>query len=227
MYKLYGRPGSGSLAVQVALEEAGATYEHLGGSRGREVERFRTSIQPAECPPWCFRRHRHVRVRGHADPSRRGPSRGRAGAANGKRRACEIPAVDGVSVGKRLRSGAANVYSARYSARGEADADAIREQGTADFAAIWRLSVKASHRMYWGRIFNRRYLPVHARLVASGQKSSFIRARRNWRHIRGRLRPVRRLQKSTQSTLNSYPPTAVVGCAFGAGAGDGRGIRAA
>ena len=42
MYKLYGRQGSGSLAVQVALEEAGAAYERIWvGREAAEVERFR------------------------------------------------------------------------------------------------------------------------------------------------------------------------------------------
>ena len=46
MYKLYGRPGSGSHAVQVALEEAGAAYERIWvGREAAEVERFR-AINP-------------------------------------------------------------------------------------------------------------------------------------------------------------------------------------
>src|SRR5258706_5755501 len=42
MYKLYGRRGSGSLAVQVALEEVGARYERIWvGREASDVARFR------------------------------------------------------------------------------------------------------------------------------------------------------------------------------------------
>ena len=41
-YTLYGRPGSGSLAVQVALEESAAPYERVWvGREAADVERFR------------------------------------------------------------------------------------------------------------------------------------------------------------------------------------------
>ena len=41
-YTLYGRPGSGSLAVQVALEESAVPYERVWvGSEAADVERFR------------------------------------------------------------------------------------------------------------------------------------------------------------------------------------------
>ena len=46
IYKLYGRPGSGSLAVQVALEEIGAQYERIWV--GREA--------PERPLPGCARR---------------------------------------------------------------------------------------------------------------------------------------------------------------------------
>ncbi len=50
MYKLYGRPGSGSLAVQMALEEIGASYERVWV--GAEAATWRNSarrIPPAGC----------------------------------------------------------------------------------------------------------------------------------------------------------------------------------
>ena len=41
-FTLYGRPGSGSLAVQVALEESAAPYERVWvGSEAADVDRFR------------------------------------------------------------------------------------------------------------------------------------------------------------------------------------------
>src|ERR1700678_3677171 len=46
VYKLYGRAGSGSFAVQVALEEIGAPYERIWVSReAADVARFK-SINP-------------------------------------------------------------------------------------------------------------------------------------------------------------------------------------
>jgi hypothetical protein len=43
MYKLYGRPGSGSFAVQVALEEIGAPFERIWvGREAADIARFRT-----------------------------------------------------------------------------------------------------------------------------------------------------------------------------------------
>lgn len=46
-YKLYGRPGSGSFAVQVALEEIGAPYQRIWvGREPADVDRYRT-LNPA------------------------------------------------------------------------------------------------------------------------------------------------------------------------------------
>ena len=42
-YTLYGRPGSGSLAVQVALEEIGAPYQRVWiGREPADVASYRT-----------------------------------------------------------------------------------------------------------------------------------------------------------------------------------------
>ena len=50
-FKLYGRPGSGSLAVQVALEEMGVPYERVWvGSETADVERFRKVNPPGKVP---------------------------------------------------------------------------------------------------------------------------------------------------------------------------------
>jgi glutathione S-transferase len=49
MYKLYGRPGSGSLAVQMALEEIGANYDRVWvGTEAADVAQFRAT-NPAGC----------------------------------------------------------------------------------------------------------------------------------------------------------------------------------
>ena len=130
---LYGRPGSGSLAVQVALEEAGAPYERIWV--GREAcgrwSAFVRSIQRAECRrcrcptgPSCSSR---LRCRSTSQTRRiRIPPGRRRPAPAGMRRFC---------------SGwcfcLANVYEWRRcactippadSARGEVDAEVIREK---------------------------------------------------------------------------------------------------
>ena len=51
MYKLYGRQGSGSLAVQVALEEIGAPYERIWvGREAADVERYRATNPTGRVP---------------------------------------------------------------------------------------------------------------------------------------------------------------------------------
>jgi GST-like protein len=51
MYKLYGRPGSGSLAVQMALEEIGAPYERIWVSTGAaDVAQFRETNPTGRVP---------------------------------------------------------------------------------------------------------------------------------------------------------------------------------
>src|SRR5271169_3558927 len=51
MYTLYGRPGSGSLAVQVALEEMAAPYERIWvGREEADVARFRATNPTGRVP---------------------------------------------------------------------------------------------------------------------------------------------------------------------------------
>src|SRR5271170_4777073 len=51
MYTLYGRPGSGSMAVQVALEEMGAPYERVWVGRDEaDVARFRATNPTGRVP---------------------------------------------------------------------------------------------------------------------------------------------------------------------------------
>src|ERR1700735_3477440 len=85
-YKLYGRPGSGSIAVQVALEETGAPYELIWVGPQAGTVRHAVFLQ------WM------------------------------------------VFLSANVYEAALRMYySARYSARGEQDAEAIRTQGTEDF----------------------------------------------------------------------------------------------
>ena len=139
-YRLYGRPGSGSLAVQVALEEIGAAYERIWvGREPAAVESFR-AVNPAG------------RVPALALPD---------GTVMFESAAMLMHLASQPKSGLAPRSGAglhpmfltwmvflsANVYeaalrifySARYSSAGEADAEAIRQQGTTDYIAHLRL----------------------------------------------------------------------------------------
>jgi glutathione S-transferase len=51
VYKLYGRPGSGSFAVQVALEEIGAKYERIWvGREAADVAQFRATNPTGRVP---------------------------------------------------------------------------------------------------------------------------------------------------------------------------------
>ena len=50
-FKLYGRPGSGSVAVQVALEEVGAGYERIWvGREAADVAQFRVMNPTGRVP---------------------------------------------------------------------------------------------------------------------------------------------------------------------------------
>jgi glutathione S-transferase len=135
MYKLYGRPGSGSLAVQVALEEAGAAYERIWvGHEAAEVARFRginpTGRVPALVLPDGSVMFESAAMLIHvalAHPAAAlAPSAGSAGHAKFLQWMVFLSA-------NVYEAALRMYYSARYSARGEADAEAIREQGTEDF----------------------------------------------------------------------------------------------
>jgi glutathione S-transferase len=135
MYKLYGRPGSGSLAVQVALEEAGAAYERIWvGHEAAEVARFRlinpTGRVPALVLPDGSVMFESAAMLIHlalAHPAAAlAPSAGAAGHAKFLQWMVFLSA-------NVYEAALRMYYSARYSAHGEADAEAIREQGTEDF----------------------------------------------------------------------------------------------
>jgi glutathione S-transferase len=135
MYKLYGRANSGSFAVQVALEEIDAPYERIWvGREFADVARFRevnpTGRVPALVLPdgtVMFESAAmliHIAL-GHPD-SQLAPKAGSSAHAVFLQWMVFLSANVYESV---LRM----YYSARYSARGEPDAEAIRQQGSADF----------------------------------------------------------------------------------------------
>jgi glutathione S-transferase len=136
-YKLYGRPGSGSLAVQMALEEIRAPYERIWVADGAaDVATFR-SVNPTGKVPALALPDGTVMFES---------------AAMLVHLALEHPTADlapqpGTSQHARFLQWmvflSANVYESalrtyypvRYSSRGENDAEPIREQGTRDFLA--------------------------------------------------------------------------------------------
>jgi glutathione S-transferase len=135
VYKLYGRPGTGSLAVQVALEEIGAQYERIWvGREAADVAQFR-AINPAGRVPalvlpdgtTMFESAAmliHLAL-GH-------PQSALAPASGTSRHAVFLQWM--VFLSANVYEAALRMYySARYSCRGETDAEAIRKQGTEDF----------------------------------------------------------------------------------------------
>src|ERR1700704_3184106 len=135
MYKLYGRPGSGSLAVQIALEEIGISYERIWvGSDTADVALFRainpTGRVPALMLPdgtFMFESAAMLIHLALAHPAAAlAPPAGTAGHAKFLQWMVFLSA-------NVYEAALRMYYSARYSAQGEADAEAIREQGTEDF----------------------------------------------------------------------------------------------
>ena len=135
VYKLYGRPGSGSFAVQVALEEIGARYERIWVSREAADEAQFRAINPTGRVPalvlpdgtTVFESAAmliHLAL-GH-------PQSALAPPPGTGRHAVFLQWM--VFLSANVYEAALRIYySARYSARGEADAEAIRKQGTEDF----------------------------------------------------------------------------------------------
>lgn len=135
MYKLYGRPGSGSLAVQVALEEIGAPYERIWvGREAADVAKFRAT-SPTGRVPALMLPDGTVMVESAAMLIHLALSQPRSALApqpGTSRHAVFLQWM--VFLSANVYEAALRMYySARYSSRGEADAEAIREQGTIDF----------------------------------------------------------------------------------------------
>jgi glutathione S-transferase len=135
MYKLYGRPGSGSLAIQVALEEIGARYERIWVSReATDVARFRgtnpTGRVPALELPDGAVMFESAAMLIHLALSH--PQSALAPQPGTSRHAVFLQWM--VFLSANVYEAALRVYySDRYSTRGKADAEAIRQQGTDDF----------------------------------------------------------------------------------------------
>jgi glutathione S-transferase len=144
-FTLYGRPGSGSLAVQVALEEMGVPYERVWvGTEPAEVARFKelnpTGKVPALLLPDGTLMFESAAMLIHLallnPDAKLAPQPGTTRHAAFLQWMCFLSATVYEAV---LRI----YYSARYSPRGEADADVIREQGAADFVNHVSLIVRS------------------------------------------------------------------------------------
>ena len=137
MYRLYGRPGSGSLAVQMALEEAGASYERIWvGAEADDVARYR-SLNPTGRVPALMLPDGTVIFESAAmliHLSLAHPQAALAPQVATARHAAFLQWM--VFLSANVYESVLRVYyPVRYSTRGEADAEAIRAQGTADFCS--------------------------------------------------------------------------------------------
>jgi glutathione S-transferase len=136
-FTLYGRSGSGSLAVQVALEEIGASYERIWvGREAADVARFRatnpTGRVPALVLPDGTVMFESAAMLIHLALSH--PQSALAPQSGSSKHAAFLQWM--VFLSANVYEAALRIYySERYSARGAADAEAIREQGTVDFCA--------------------------------------------------------------------------------------------
>src|SRR5258708_35634695 len=131
MYKLYGRPGSGSLAVQVALEEVGARYERIWvGREASDVAEFRV-INPAGRVPALMLPDGTVMFESAAmllHLAQSYPQSPLAPQPGTTRHAMFLQWM--VFLSANVYEAALRIYySQRYSTRREAEADAIRTRG--------------------------------------------------------------------------------------------------
>ncbi|MGA2708134.1 MAG: glutathione S-transferase family protein [Steroidobacteraceae bacterium] len=136
-YKLYGWVGSGSFAVQVALEEIGVPYERIWVGREPDaIAQYRqlnpTGRVPALGLPDGTVMFESAAILIHlalAHPDARlAPPPGTSAHARFLQWMVYLSA-NGYESALRI------FYSERFSTRGAADAEAIREKGTADYLA--------------------------------------------------------------------------------------------
>ena len=137
VYKLYGRPGSGSFAVQVALEEIGAQYERIWvGREAADVAQFRTTNPTGRVPalvlPDGTTMFKSAAMLIHLALGH--PQSALAPPPGTGRHALFLQWM--VFLSANVYEAVLRIYySARYSTRGEADAEVIRKQGTEDFCS--------------------------------------------------------------------------------------------
>jgi glutathione S-transferase len=135
IYKLYGQPGSGSIAVQVALEEIGAPYERIWvSSDAADMARLRavnpTGKVPALVLPDGTAMFESAAMLVHLALNH--PQSTLAPQPGTSRHATFLQWM--VFLSANVYEEVLRIYySSRYSTRGEADAEAIRLQAMDDF----------------------------------------------------------------------------------------------
>jgi glutathione S-transferase len=134
-FTLYGRPGSGSLAVQVALEEIGVPYERVWVGRDpADVARFKelnpTGKVPALVLPDGTLMFESAAILTHL--ALQNPDVKLAPQPGTTRHAIFLQWMSFLSA-NMYEAVLRMYYSARYSSRGEADSTAIHDQGMVDF----------------------------------------------------------------------------------------------
>jgi len=136
-YTLYGRQGSGSLAVQVALEEIGVDYTRVWvGREPEDLGKFRqlnpTGKVPALVLPDGRLMFESAAMLLHLALTH--PKSQLAPAPSARTYAFFLQWM--VFLSANVYESALRMhYPGRYSSRGEADAEAIRQQGIVDFIA--------------------------------------------------------------------------------------------
>ena len=136
-YRLYGRQGSGSLAVQVALEEIGVPFERIWiASEPEAVAKFReinpTGKVPALALPDGTLMFESAAILVHLSLVH--PSAGLAPPPGTSEHALFLQWMTFMSA-NAYEAVLRMYYSDRFSTRGALDAEPIREQGTRDFLA--------------------------------------------------------------------------------------------
>jgi glutathione S-transferase len=146
-FTLYGRPGSGSFAVQVALEEIGAPYERIFiGQEPADAARLReinpTGKVPALVCPDGTLLFESAAILIHL--ALLNPGAKLAPPPGTSRHALFLQWM--VFLSANLYEAVLRIYySARYSSRGEADSDVIRQQGVADYLTHAALISRSLH----------------------------------------------------------------------------------
>jgi glutathione S-transferase len=191
-YVLYGRPGSGSLAVQVALEESGAPYQRVWvGQEADAVARFReinpTGKVPALALPDGTLMFESAAMLIHL--AQLHPAAKLAPATHESGHAQFLQWM--VFLSANVYEAALRIfYSSRFSSKGEADSDAIHGQGMADFAAHMALVSRSLNPYVLGAQYSAAdaYLymldswypdkeQLHARLPALAAHSALVQGR--------------------------------------------------